>query len=70
MQISWMKRGVKTMTRNEIGYSVGGIGLGFILSGIIYPLGYLHSYKVFTTMQMVGASLIFCSLFIRKPMKG
>ncbi|MBU0904244.1 MAG: hypothetical protein R3328_09055 [Planococcaceae bacterium] len=58
------------MTRNEIGYSVGGIGLGFILSGIIYPLGYLHSYKVFTTMQMVGASLIFCSLFIRKPMKG
>lgn len=37
------------MTRNEIGYSVGGIGLGVVISGIIYPLGYLYFYKVFTT---------------------
>jgi len=69
MQISWMKHGSKKMTRNEIGYSVGGIGLGIVISGIIYPLGYLDSYKVFTTMQMLGAFLIFCSLFIRKPRK-
>lgn len=58
------------MTRNEIGYSVGGIGLGVVISGIIYPLGYLDSYKVFTTMQILGAFLIFSSLFIRKPIKG
>lgn len=31
------------MSRNEIGYAIGGIGLGILFTSIIYPLGYLES---------------------------
>ncbi|MFC6040365.1 hypothetical protein ACFPYN_13130 [Paenisporosarcina macmurdoensis] len=57
------------MSRNEFGYTIGGIGLGILLASVIYPLGYLESKSVFSLMSIIGSSFIFISLFIRKSKK-
>jgi len=57
------------MSRNEIGYAIGGIGLGILFASIIYPLGYLESKSVFSSMTITGYFLIVISLFIRKSKK-
>jgi len=48
-----------------IGYCIGFLGLGILISAIIYPLGYLESKKVFYMMTTVGWGLIFVGMLIR-----